>query len=305
LRIVILSRKATLYSTRRLTQAARRRGHTVRVMNPLDFTMVLSTRNPEMYYKGRKLEKVDAVIPRIGSSITFYGLAVVRQFEMMGVYCVNESNAIARSRDKLRALQLLSRADEIGVPPTAIARRPEYARRMLSHVGGAPAIVKLIQGTQGAGVVIVDSKQSFDSVIDAFHAIGQNILIQSFVKEAKGQDIRALVVGRKVVAAMTRRAVEGEFRSNVHLGGSAARAKLPPEYRKAAVAAARRMDLAVAGVDMLASEEGPMILEVNSSPGLEGIERSSGVDVADAIIDHVERNARRNKHRHPGRGRHR
>jgi ribosomal protein S6--L-glutamate ligase len=293
LRIVILSRKATLYSTRRLTSAARRRGHTVRVMNPLDFTMVLSTRNPEMYYKGRKLDRVDAVIPRIGQSITFYGLAVVRQFEMMGVYCLNESNAIARSRDKLRALQLLSRAEEIGVPPTAIARKPEFARRMLSHVGGAPAIVKLIEGTQGKGVVIVDSKQSFDSVIDAFHAIGQNILIQNFVKEARGQDIRALVVGRRVVAAMTRKAVEGEFRSNVHLGASAHRVRLAPEYRKAAVASAQKMGLRVAGVDMLASDEGPMVMEVNSSPGLEGIERASGIDVADAILEYLERDARR------------
>ena len=298
MRIAILSRKASLYSTRRLTQAARSRGHTVRVMNPLDFTMVLSSQNPEMYYRGRKLSPTpDAVIPRIGSSITFYGLAVVRQFEMMGVYCLNESNAIARSRDKLRALQLLSRSHEIGVPPTAMARRPEYARRLLSHVGGAPVIVKLIQGMQGAGVVIADSKQSFDSVIDAFHAIGQNILIQSFVKEAEGGDIRALVVGRRVAAAMTRRAVEGEFRSNVHLGGTAKRAKLPPEYRRAAVAAARQMGLAVAGVDMLASDEGPMIMEVNSSPGLEGIERSSGIDVADAVIAYVERNAGRGRTR--------
>ena len=292
---MILSRKATLYSTRRLTQAARKRGHTVRVMNPLDFTMVLSTRKPEMYYRGRRLDRVDAVIPRIGSSITFYGLAVVRQFEAMGVYTLNESNAIARSRDKLRALQILSGSHEIGVPPTAIARRPEYARRMLSHVGGAPAIVKLIQGTQGAGVVIVDSKQSFDSVIDAFHAIGQNILIQNFVKEARGQDIRAFVVGRRVVAAMTRKAIEGEFRSNVHLGGSATRAKLPPEYRRAAIAAAREIGLRVAGVDMLASEEGPMIMEVNSSPGLEGIERSSGVDVADAVVAFIERDAKPGK----------
>ena len=295
MKLVILSRKASLYSTRRLTQAARKRGHTVRVMNPLDFTMVLSTRNPELYYKGRKVEKVDAVIPRIGPSITFYGLAVVRQFEMMGVYCVNESNPIARSRDKLRALQLLSRSDEIGVPATAIARKPDYARRMLSHVGGAPAIVKLIEGSQGAGVVIVDSRQSFDSVIDAFHAIGQNILIQSFVKEAKGTDIRAFVVGRRVVAAMTRSAVEGEFRSNVHRGGSAARTKLPPEYRKAAVTAAHRMGLNVAGVDRLASDHGPMIMEVNSSPGLQGIERSSGTDVADSIITYIERNARPEK----------
>lgn len=297
MKIVILSRKATLYSTRRLTQAARQRGHTVRVMNPLDFTMVLSTRRPELYFKGRKLEPPDAVIPRIGQSITFFGLAVVRQFETMGVYCLNESNAIARSRDKLRALQLLSRAHEIGVPPTAIARRPDYARRMLSHVGGAPAIVKLIQGTQGAGVVIVDSRQSFDSVIDAFHAIGQNILIQGFVQEAQGTDIRAFVVGRRVVAAMTRRAVEGEFRSNVHLGGSATRIKLSPEYRKAAVAAAQHMGLNVAGVDMLASNEGPMIMEVNSSPGLQGIERSSGVDVADSVIAYIERNARRGRTR--------
>lgn len=297
MKVVILSRKASLYSTRRLTNAARKRGHTVRVLNPLDFTMLLSTRNPELYYRGRKLDRVDAVIPRIGQSITFYGLAVVRQFETMGVYCVNDSNAIARSRDKLRALQVLSRSDDVGVPPTAIARRPDYARRMLNHVGGAPVIVKLIQGTQGAGVVIVDSKQSFDSVIDAFHAIGQNILIQSFVKEAKGQDIRALVVGRKVVAAMTRKAVEGEFRSNVHLGGSASRTRLPPEYRRAAVAAAQRMGLRVAGVDMLTSDQGPMIMEVNSSPGLEGIEKASGTDVADAVIAYVERMAPRGLNR--------
>jgi ribosomal protein S6--L-glutamate ligase len=291
-RIVILSRKASLYSTRRLTAAARARSHTVRVMNPLDFTMVLNTGRPELYHRGRKVEGVDAVIPRIGSSITFYGLAVVRQFEAMGVYCVNESNAIARSRDKLRALQILSRSDEIGVPATAIARRPEYARRMLGSVGGPPAIVKLIQGTQGAGVVIVDSRQSFDSVIDAFHAINQNILVQNFVKEAKGSDIRAFVVGRRVVGAMTRTAVEGEFRSNVHLGGSARQAKLPTAYRKAAVAAATRMGLSVAGVDMLASDEGPMIMEVNSSPGLEGIERATGADIADAVIAFIERNAR-------------
>jgi ribosomal protein S6--L-glutamate ligase len=293
-RIVILSRKASLYSTRRLTESARKRGHTVRVLNPLDFTMVLSTHRPEMYYRAKKLSPPpDAVIPRIGQSITFFGLAVVRHFEMMGIYCLNESNAIARSRDKLRALQLLSRSDDIGVPPTAMARKPTYARAMYTHVGGAPVIVKLIQGTQGAGVVIADSKQSFESVIDAFHAIGQNILIQSFVREAKGTDIRAFVVGRRVVGAMTRRAVEGEFRSNVHLGATAKRAKLPPEYRRAAVAAARRMGLAVAGVDMLASDDGPMVMEVNPSPGLEGIERSSGVDVADAIIAHLERNVRR------------
>ena len=292
MKIVILSRKATLYSTRRLTQAARRRGHTVRVLNPLDFTMVLSTRTPEIYYRGRKLDKIDAVIPRIGQSITFYGLAVVRQFEMMGVYCVNESNAIARSRDKLRALQVLSREEGLGVPPTAIARRPDYGRRMLSHVGGTPAIVKLLEGTQGAGVVIVDSKQSFDSVIDAFHAIGQNILIQNFVAEAKGRDIRAFVVGRRVVAAMTRQAIEGEFRSNVHLGGSAAKVVLTAEYRRAAVAAAASLGLRVAGVDMLHSNDGPMIMEVNSSPGLEAIEKSSGVDVADAVIQYVERNAK-------------
>jgi ribosomal protein S6--L-glutamate ligase len=296
-KIVILSRKATLYSTRRLVSAARKRGHTVRVLNPLDVTMVLSTRKPEMYYKGRKLERVDAVIPRIGSSITFYGLAVVRQFEAMGVFCLNDSAGIARSRDKLHALQLLSRSHDIGVPPTALARRSDYARRMLTHVGGAPAIVKLIQGTQGAGVVLVDSKQSFDSVIDAFHAINQDILIQRFMTEARGEDIRALVVGRRVVAAMTRKAVEGEFRANVHLGGSAARTKLSPEYRKAAVAAAQQMGLRVAGVDMLASEEGPMIMEVNSSPGLQGVERASGVDVADTVISHIERHARGGRRR--------
>lgn len=295
MKIVILSRKATLYSTRRLAQAARKRGHTVRVMNPLDFSVVLSTRKPELYYKGRQLDRVDAVIPRIGSSITFYGLAVVRQFEMMDVYCLNESNAIARSRDKMRALQLLSVSDDTAIPLTAFARKPEYARKMLSHVGGPPAIAKLIQGTQGAGVMMVDSKQSFDSVIDAFHAINQNILVQGFVKEAKGRDIRAFVVGRKVVGAMSRQAVEGEFRSNVHLGGSAQPVKLSPEYRRAALAAARHMGLNVAGVDLLPSDEGPMVMEVNSTPGLEGIEKATGVDVADSIIDYLERNARRKR----------
>jgi ribosomal protein S6--L-glutamate ligase len=285
--LVILSRQPSLYSTRALVEAAARRGHEVRVLDTLQFDIRVSRRNPELFYQGQPVGPVDAVIPRIGASITFYGLAVVRQFEMMGVYCVNESQAIARSRDKLRSLQILSRHD-IGLPPTVYTRQADHVAACIDRVEGPPVVVKLLQGTQGIGVVLAESTVAASSVIEAFHGLDQNILIQKFIREAQGSDIRALVVGRRVVAAMRRQAVTGEFRSNIHRGGTAKRIRLSSESRKTALAAARVLGLRVAGVDMIETHEGPMIMEVNSSPGLEGIEKTSGVDVATAIIEHIE-----------------
>ncbi|MCS6849905.1 MAG: 30S ribosomal protein S6--L-glutamate ligase [Gemmataceae bacterium] len=287
MRIVILSRQANLYSTRALVEAARKRGHSVRVMDTLQFDIRVSRRQPELFYQGEPVEQVDAVIPRIGASITFYGLAVVRQFEMMGVFCLNESQAIARSRDKLRSLQILSRHD-IGLPPTVYTRMAEHVPACIDRVEGPPVVVKLLQGTQGIGVVLAESASAANSVIQAFHGLDQNILIQKFIQEAKGSDIRALVVGRKVVAAMKRQAVAGEFRSNIHRGGTAKKIRLTAEYRRTALAAARVLGLRVAGVDMIESKDGPMVMEVNSSPGLEGIQKTTGIDVADAIIEHLE-----------------
>lgn len=287
MRLVILSRQAALYSTRVLVEAAAARGHEVRVLDTLQFDILLSRRSPQLLYQGQPVGPVDAVIPRIGASITFFGLAVVRQFEMMGVYCLNESQAIARSRDKLRCLQLLSRHD-IGLPPTVYTRQAEHVPACIEQVEGPPVVVKLLQGTQGIGVVLAESTRAASSVIEAFHGLEQNILIQKFIREAKGADIRALVVGRKVVAAMKRKAVAGEFRSNIHRGGTAKKVRLSAEYRKTALAAARVLGLTVAGVDLIESEEGPMVMEVNSSPGLEGIQKSTSVDVAAAIIEHIE-----------------
>jgi ribosomal protein S6--L-glutamate ligase len=288
MRLVILSRNEQLYSTRVLVEAARRRGHAVQVLDTLQFDIRVSTRSPELFYRGEPVGPVDAVIPRIGASITFYGLAVVRQFEMLGVYCLNESQAIARSRDKLRCLQILSRHD-IGVPPTVYTRQADHVPACIDRVDGPPVVVKLLQGTQGVGVVLAESAPSAGSVIEAFHGLDQNILIQKFIREAQGADIRALVVGRRVVAAMRRQAVAGEFRSNIHRGGKATKVRLPAAYRKTALAAARVLGLRVAGVDMIESKEGPMIMEVNSSPGLEGIEKTTGIDVAETVIEHMER----------------
>lgn len=286
--IVILSRQPELYSTKALLTAAATRGHDIRVMDTLLFDIRVSRRKPELFYQGAPVSGVDAVIPRIGASITFYGLAVVRQFEMMGVYCLNESQAIARSRDKLRSLQILSRHD-IGVPPTVFTRQAEHVQTCIDRVDGPPVVVKLLQGTQGIGVVLAESTRAASSVIEAFHGLDQNILIQKFIKEAKGADIRALVVGRKVAAAMKRQAVAGEFRSNLHRGGTATKVRLSPEYRRTALAAARALGLRVAGVDLIESGEGPMVMEVNSSPGLEGIQKTTGVDVAADIIELLER----------------
>jgi len=288
MRLVILSRNESLYSTRALVEAGEARGHTVDVLDTLQFDIRVSKQNSELFYHGEPVGPVDAVIPRIGASITFFGLAVVRQFEMMGVYCVNESQAIARSRDKLRCLQILSRHD-IGLPSTVYTRQADHVPACIDRVEGPPVVVKLLEGTQGIGVVLAESTRAASSVIEAFHGLEQNILIQQFIKESKGSDIRALVVGRKVVAAMKRQAVAGEFRSNLHRGGKSKKVRLPAEYRKTALAAARVLGLRVAGVDMIESKDGPMVMEVNSSPGLEGIQKTTGIDVATAIIEQIER----------------
>jgi ribosomal protein S6--L-glutamate ligase len=285
--IVILSRQPSLFSTRALVEAGEKRGHLVRVLDTLQFDIRVSRQNPELFYQGQPVGPVDAVIPRIGASITFFGLAVVRQFEMMGVYCVNESQAIARSRDKLRCLQILSRHD-IGLPPTVYTRQAEHVPACIDRVDGPPVVVKLLEGTQGIGVVLAETAPTASSVIEAFHGLDQNILIQKYIAEAKGADIRALVVGRRVVAAMKRKAVSGEFRSNLHRGATSQNMRLPAEYRRTALAAARVLGLRVAGVDLIESKDGPMVMEVNSSPGLEGIQKTSGVDVAAAIIEHME-----------------
>src|SRR6185369_364732 len=275
MKIAILSRKASLYSTSRLMEACRQRGAEVSVLDPLQCLVKLSKRRPEVFHDGERVTGLDGVVPRIGASITFYGLAVLRQFEMMGVFPANESQAIARSRDKLRSLQLLSRHD-IGIPPTAFVRRREDVRSAIRKVGGAPVILKLLEGTQGVGVILAETAKSAESVLDAMHSLKQHILIQAFVEEAGGTDFRAIVVGQRVVAAMARQAGEGEFRSNLHRGGSARGVILDPAFESTAVHAASVLGLNIAGVDMLAAKEGPMVLEVNSSPGLEGVEKATG-----------------------------
>ncbi len=301
LRIAILSRGPRLYSTRRLVEAATERGHTVRVINPLRCYMNIAPNNPEIHVNGKKLEDFDAVIPRIGASVTFYGTAVLRQFEMMGVFPVNESVAISRSRDKLRSLQLLARKG-VGLPRTGFAHAPDDVKDMLGMVGGAPLVIKLLEGTQGIGVVLAETPKAAESVIEAFMGLNANILVQEFIKEAGGADIRCLVVGDRVIAAMKRQAGEGEFRSNLHRGGSAELVKLTPEERATAVRAAKVMGLNVAGVDVLRSERGPVVIEVNSSPGLEGIEGATGKDVAGIIMKFIEKNARPHRTRTRGRG---
>ncbi len=291
MKIGILSRNRKLYSTRRLVEAAEKRGHEVRILDTLKCIMDINSDNPGIYYKGEKLEGFDAMIPRIGASITDYGTAVIRQFEMMGVYCLTESIPLGRSRDKLRALQLLSRKG-IGMPTTGFAHDVENGRQLIKSMGGAPVVLKLLRGTQGRGVVLAETIKAAESVIDAFKELGADFLVQEFIKEAGGSDIRAFVIGRRVVAAMERSAAEGEFRSNLHRGGTARVIKLTPEERATAVKAAQTMGLEVAGVDMLRSSRGPLIMEVNSSPGLGGIERATGKDIAGKIISFVEDNAR-------------
>jgi len=301
LKIAILSRNTQLYSTRRLIEAARQRNHEVKVFDTLKCYMDIASLRPSIHYKGEKVDDFDAVIPRIGASITFYGAAVLRQFEIMGTWPLNESVAITRSRDKLRSLQILSR-DGIGLPLTGFANSPDDTQDLIKLVGGAPLVVKLLEGTQGKGVVLAETHKAAESLIDAFRELDANFLVQEFIREAGGTDIRAFVVGEKVVAAMKRTAKEGEFRSNLHRGGSATVIRLSPEERSTAVRAARKMGLNVAGVDLLRSNHGAVVMEVNSSPGLEGIERATGKDVANLIVQFIEKNARRDRTRTRGKG---
>ena len=301
MKIAILSRNAKLYSTRRLVEAARERGHTAIVVDTLRCYMNMAMARPSIHYKGEELGDVDAVIPRIGASITFYGCAVVRQFEMMGVYSVNESVAISRSRDKLRSMQLLARRD-IGMPVTGFAHSPDDIPDLIDMVGGAPLVVKLLEGTQGVGVVLAETRAAAESVIEAFLGIDVDIMVQEFIEESKGTDVRCFIVGGKVVAAMQRRGKPGEFRSNLHRGGTAVLAKITPTERRTAVRAARAMGLNVAGVDLIRSNHGPLVLEVNSSPGLEGIEKASSKDVAGSIIRFIEENAKPGRTRTRGKG---
>jgi ribosomal protein S6--L-glutamate ligase len=288
MKIAVLSRNKKLYSTRRLVEAAEARGHEVMVIDVLRCYMNITSHRPSIHYRGEVLDGFDAVIPRIGASVTFYGTAVLRQFEMMNVFPLNESVAVTRSRDKLRSAQLLARKG-IGMPVTGFAHNPDDINDLIKEVGGSPLVIKLLEGTQGIGVVLAETKKAAESVIQAFMGLKANIMVQEFIKEAGGSDLRCFVVGEKVVAAMKRQGPEGEFRSNLHRGGSASLVRLTPEERSTAVRAARVMGLGVCGVDLLRSNHGPVVMEVNSSPGLEGIEKASEKDVAGMIIQHMEK----------------
>jgi ribosomal protein S6--L-glutamate ligase len=288
MKIAVLSRNPKLYSTTRLVEAAQARGHEVRVLDVLRCYMNITSHSPSIHYRGEDLIGFDAVIPRIGASVTFYGTAVLRQFEMMNVLPLNESVAISRSRDKLRSTQLLARKG-IGLPVTGFANNPDDIEDLISQVGGAPLVIKLLEGTQGIGVVLAETHNAAESVIQAFMGLKENIMVQEFIKEAGGSDIRCFVVGGKVVAAMKRQSAAGEFRSNLHRGGTASLIRLTPEERSTAVRAAKIMGLNVCGVDMLRSNHGPVIMEVNSSPGLRGIEEASGKDIAGLIIQFMEK----------------
>lgn len=286
--IKILSRSASLYSTDALVQAAVKRKHNVQVIDPLNCDIIIERQKPEIYYRGRKLDHVDAVIPRIGASTTFYGTAVVRQFEMMNVFTTLKSQALIQSRDKLRSLQILSKAG-LGLPKTVFTNYSKDVSEVISHVGGAPLIIKLLEGTQGLGVVLAETKTAAESVLEAFNGLQARVIVQEYISEAKGADIRALVVDGEVVGAMKRQGKEGEFRSNLHRGGTAKVIKLSRYEEQAAIMAAKALKMGVAGVDMLQSNRGPLILEVNSSPGLEGIENATGKDIAKSIIRYIER----------------
>lgn len=287
MKITILSRNANLYSTRRLVEAGQQKGHTMVVYNHLDCYVGLKQGKPTIHYKGADITGVDAVIPRIGSSVTFYGTAIVRQFEMMKVFCANGSMAVTRSRDKLRSMQLLSR-DGLGMPATVFAHNSNNINDLLNMVGGVPVVIKLLEGTQGIGVMLAETKKAAKAILEAFYGIEKNVLVQEYIAEAKGADIRAIVVGNEVVGAMKRQALEGEFRSNLHRGGTAVPIKLSRAEKETALKAAKAMGLNIAGVDLLQSERGPLVLEVNSSPGLEGIEKATGKDIAAKIIDFIE-----------------
>ena len=301
MKLALMCRNEKLYSHKRIVEAAEKRGHEIDVINHLRCYVNITSHRPQIHYQGKILPKYDAVIPRIGASVTFFGTSVLRQFEMMGVYPVNESVAISRSRDKLRSLQLLSRKG-IGLPVTVFAHRSGNVDELLEIIGGAPVVIKLLEGTQGIGVVLGETHASASSIIQAFGGLKSNILVQEFVKEANGEDIRCLVIDGKVVAAMKRTGKEGDFRSNLHQGGAAQSIKIPPTERQTAVSAAKIMGLNLCGVDLLRANHGPVVMEVNSSPGLEGVEKATGIDVADKIIEFIERKAVSGKTRTRGRG---
>jgi ribosomal protein S6--L-glutamate ligase len=301
MKIALLTRNAKLYSHDRLIKTAEQRGHEIVPIDYLRCYMNITSRHPELRFKGEKLVGFDAVIPRIAASHTFYGLAVLRQFEMMGVWPLNESVAIGRSRDKLRSLQILSR-DGVELPVTAFANYTSAADDILNMVGGVPVVIKLLEGTQGIGVVLGETKKSAKSVIEAFQGVDVNILVQEFIKEAEGRDIRAFVIGKEIVATMERAGPKGDFRSNLHRGGTAAEVKLSKAEKVTALKAAKSMGLNVAGVDMLRSKRGPVVMEVNSSPGLEGIENATGVDIAKLTIEFIEKHAKPGKTKTKGKG---
>ena len=301
MKLAILSRKPSLYSTSRLVEAAKNRGHDVSVIDPLRCYMNITSHSPSIHYKGKELEKYDAIIPRIGASITFYGAAIVRQFEMMGVYSANESVSIHRSRDKLRSLQLLARKG-IGLPITSFGHSPDNVDDMIKLVGGPPLIIKLIEGTQGVGVVIAETHQAARSVIQAFRNLKAHFLVQEYIEESKGADIRCFVIGTRVVASVMRTGQAGDFRSNLHRGGTASAIKITPEERSTALRAAQTLGLNIAGVDILRSNHGPVVIEVNSSPGLKGTEAATKQDIAAQIIGFIEKEAAPNKTRTRGKG---
>lgn len=288
MKVLVLSRDNKLYSTRRLVEAGRARGHEVSVVDHVKCDLVIARKDPHVLFRGQRLEDVDAIIPRIGASVTFYGAAVVRQFEAMKVFTTVESQSLVRSRDKLRSLQILSKAG-VDMPRTLFTNYSKDVAMAVEHVGGAPCIIKLLEGTQGLGVVLAESKKAAVAVVEAFNTLKARVIVQEFIKEAKGEDIRAFVVDGTIVGAMRRRGRDGEFRSNLHRGGVAELIDLTPEEEEMAVHAARALGLRVAGVDMIQSARGPLVLEVNASPGLEGIERATGKDIAAEIITYVER----------------
>jgi ribosomal protein S6--L-glutamate ligase len=293
LKICILSRNPRIYSTHRLVKAALSRGHQVQVVNPLRCYMNITSAKPTIHFREQSLDQFDAIIPRIGASITFYGTAILRQFEMMGKYTLNESTSITRSRDKLRCLQILSRSG-IGLPTTSYAHSTKMTGKLIEMVGGAPCVIKLIEGTQGKGVILAETPKAAESVIDGLRQMKAHFLVQEFIKESNGCDIRCFIIGDRVVASMMRKAKEGEFRSNLHRGGSAIPVDISEEEARVAINAAKALGLNVAGVDLLRSSRGPLVLEVNSSPGLQGIETSTGLDIAGMIIDYIENNIQPN-----------
>ncbi|KEY57773.1 30S ribosomal protein S6--L-glutamate ligase [Serratia sp. DD3] len=287
MKIAILSRDGSLYSCKRLRQAAEQRGHQIDIIDPLSCYMNVNPAAPAIHYRGRKLQHYDAVIPRIGSAITFYGTAVLRQFELLGSYPLNESVAITRARDKLRSLQLLA-SQGIDLPITGFAHSPDDTGDLIELVGGAPLVVKLVEGTQGIGVVLAETRQAAESVIDAFRGLNAHILVQEYIHEAQGRDIRCLVVGGRVIAAIERQAKPGDFRSNLHRGGTARRVQITSKERATAIKAVAALGLDVAGVDILRADRGPLVMEVNASPGLEGIENTTGLDIAGIMVEYIE-----------------